>query len=439
MTGLHPGHHGHVAVIGGGISGLTAAYHLQKDSPWDVTLFEARDRLGGHADTQTVSISGEPDVVVDTGFIVFNDRNYPNFRRLLRGLDISPHPTEMSFSVSLTEDGVRGGFEYNGASLAGLFVQRRNLIRPMHWLLLREIARFNREAKAWLRAGVESDLPTGQWLAARGFGQQMLSRYLLPMTGAIWSASPSRILDFPANSMLHFLDNHGLLDLANRPQWFSLRGGSQTYVQSLARACDARWVVGDPVQRVRRIQDGVVIERAGGASERFDGVVMACHADDALRLLDTPDRLEREVLGAFRYSENRVYLHSDPEFMPQRRAAWASWNYVGSGTSETAPIALSYWMNALQDLDTDRLMVVTLNPESAPRQIHRELVYRHPQFDVSASIAQRRRAALQGHRGVWYAGAHWRWGFHEDGVVSGITAVQSMGVDVPLLGEVEAA
>ena len=225
MTGLHPGHHGRVAVIGGGISGLTAAYHLQKDSPWDVTLFESRDRLGGHADTHTVSITGEPDVVVDTGFIVFNDRNYPNFRRLLRGLDVAPHPTEMSFSVSLTEGGERGGFEYNGASLAGLFVQRRNLIRPMHWLLLREIARFNREAKASLRAGLGSDLSTGQWLAARGFGQQMLSRYLLPMTGSIWSASPSRILDFPATSMLHFLDNHGLLDLTNRPQWFSLRGG----------------------------------------------------------------------------------------------------------------------------------------------------------------------------------------------------------------------
>ena len=193
------------------------------------------------------------------------------------------------------------------------------------------------------------------------------------------------------------------------------------------------------MQEVDSRADGVWVGCRSRRAERFDAVVMACHADDALRLRKRPDGLEQEVLGAFQYSDNRVYLHSDPAFMPRRRAAWASWNYLGAGTGESAPIAVSYWMNELQDLDTDRLMVVTLNPEQTPAQVHRELVYRHPQFDRAAVAAQGQRSRIQGHRGVWYAGAHWRWGFHEDGVVSGITAVQQMGVQVPLLGELEAA
>ncbi len=428
-----------VAIVGAGISGLAAADAIGRHTPWDVTLFETRERLGGHAHTHQMAFPGEAEFSVDTGFIVCNNRNYPNFRNLLTRLDVDLHPTEMSFSVSLTEAGERGSFEYSGGTLSGLFVQRRNLLRPAHWLLLREIARFNREAKAATKSRTAREVRTGDWLEERGFGDPMVTRYLLPMTGAIWSSSPSQILDFPVSSMFHFMDNHGLLDFVNRPQWYSLRGGSHTYVRALASACRASIEVGKAVTQVAPRPDGTWVSFEGRNSERFDAVLMACHADDALRLLSDPDALEREILGAFHYSNNHVFLHSDARFMPRRRAAWAAWNYLGSGTGESAPIAVTYWMNALQDLQTERLMLVTLNPNQTPANVHRELVYRHPQFDQAAVAAQKKRPQIQGHRNVWYAGAHWRWGFHEDGVVSGITAVRSMGVDVPMLGEMEAA
>ena len=437
LASLDPEAPHRVAVVGAGISGLTCAHALTQHTAWDVTVFEARTRLGGHADTQYIEGLDEPSFPVDTGFIVFNDRNYPNFRRLIGDLGLQPTPTNMSFSVSLPGPSGAGAFEYNGGGIRGLFAQPSNVLRPRFWRLLRGIVRFNGLARQALKDPAQGDRSLGSWLAEHGFGEDVVNRYLLPMAGAVWSASPERIRDFPIGSLFHFLDNHGLLELNNRPQWYSLRGGSQTYVRALADTTPAKFVIGDPVLSVHRTEQGVEVRRAEGQHDHFDALVMACHGDDALSLLGDSDALEEELLGAFKYSENRVYLHSDPSHMPVRKAAWACWNYMGTGTAEDDPIAVSYWMNALQELTTERLMVVTLNPSTEPLHVHRQLTYRHPQFDAPARQAQKRRGELQGHRRVWYAGAHWRWGFHEDGVVSGLTAVQSMGAPVTMLGEME--
>lgn len=427
-----------VAIVGAGIAGLSAAYYASKHTHWAVTVFEAEPRLGGHAHTHELRDDSGRSFVVDTGFIVFNDRNYPNFRAILKDLEVSPHPTKMSFSVSLAQAGQRGSFEYNGGGLSGLFAQRSNLLSWKFWKLLKEIPRFNRLAKA-SRTVSRTDVQTvGQWLDDHGFDPWMVTRYLLPLAGAVWSMSPERVRDFPIQSLFHFLDNHGLLDLSNRPQWFSLNGGSQTYVNSLSLASGARFRIDHPVSCITSSDTGVELTCSDGSSEHFDAVIMACHADDALALIEQPDSVETNILGAFEYSDNKIVLHSDPTWMPVRRGAWASWNYVGSGDGENTPIAVSYWMNGLQQLDTDQLMVVTLNPDALPRQVHCQLNYRHPQFDLKALKAQERREELQGHRNIWYAGAHWRWGFHEDGVVSAIWALRSMGVSMPLLGEVAA-
>ncbi len=436
-AGFTAGSSSKIAVIGAGISGLTGAYYLTKLLGCEVHLFEARNRLGGHAHSHTLEFANERPFVVDTGFIVFNDRNYPNFRALLAELEVAPHPTDMSFSVSLAGRRGRGGFEYNGGNWRGLFAQYSNAFRPSFWQLLREIMRFTRRASETLKQGITIDESIGDWLTNNNFKGAFVAHYLLPMSGAIWSTSPRRVLDFPISALFHFLANHGLLDLSDRPQWYSLRGGSQTYVQSLARQIPDTLRLNEGVQAVITTPTGVEIVTSSGQREPFDAVLMACHADDALKLLDQPDALERDILGSFSYSENRVFLHSDATLMPVRRAAWASWNYVGSGQQDDELIAVSYWMNHLQELTTKHLMVVTLNPAKQPDHIHRELIYRHPQFDLRARQAQRRRAELQGHRRIWYAGAHWRWGFHEDGARSALEALQSMGVDAPLLGEME--
>jgi len=425
-----------VAVVGAGIAGLTSAFYLDRLTDHQVTVFETRDRIGGHAHSHQLVDDAGQAFVVDTGFIVFNDRNYPNFRQLLSTLDVDPHDTEMSFSVSLPRGGKRGGFEYNGGSLAGLFAQRRNLLNPRFWKLLRDIVRFNQLAKASRQTEL-GDQTVGAWLDQHGFGQAMVTQYLLPMAGAIWSASPQRIRDFPIQSLFHFLDNHGLLNLEDRPQWCSLRGGSRTYVNALLDACSAEFKVGSGVEQVIPSDTGCTLKTADGTEHEFDAVVMACHADEALAMLAEPDATERSILGAFDYSENTVFLHSDEQWMPLRRSAWASWNYMGSGDGEDDPIAVSYWMNGLQELTTEQLMVVTLNPAQTPARVIKKLVYRHPQFDLKAFHAQQRRGELQGHRNLWYAGAHWRWGFHEDGVISALWALKSMGVDVPLRDEME--
>jgi predicted NAD/FAD-binding protein len=426
-----------VAVIGAGVSGLSMAFHLGRETNWDVTVIEGRTRIGGHAHTHQLEFLDEPSFPVDTGFIVFNDRNYPHFRRLISELEIDATATDMSFSVSLPGPKGRGAFEYSGAGINGLFAQRSNALRPSFWRLLRDIDRFNRAGRATLRGGDFEDEPVGEWLSRRSFSAEFINRYLLPMAGAVWSASPQKIRAFPISSLFHFLDNHGLLEWNNRPQWLSIRGGSEVYVRQLVKACRATFKVGSEVTSILRQDKGVRVDLADGESDQYDAVVLACHADDALKLLSDSDPLESEILGSFEYSTNTTYLHSDPSLMPLRRQAWACWNYVGSGSSEDDPIAVSYWMNALQQLNTKRLMVVTLNPDKTPQDVHKEVTYRHPQFDMKARQAQHRRDELQGHRNAWYAGAHWRWGFHEDGVVSAVTACRSMGVPVPLLDEVE--
>ena len=427
-----------LAVVGAGISGLTAAYYASKLTQWDVTIFETSPRIGGHAHTHTLNDDSGQSFDVDTGFIVFNDRNYPNFRAILKELNVEQHRTEMSFSVSLPIDGRSGGFEYNGGSLGGLFVQRSQIVSLTFWKLLKEISRFNLRAKASLTHEQGLERTVGEWLDLHGFDESMVTRYLLPLAGAVWSASPQRIRDFPTRSLFHFLHNHGLLDLKDRPNWHSLRGGSQTYINSLVAGCSARFSTENPIEQIIPTQEGIELRCGDGAIEHFDYVLVACHADEALALLHQPDAFETEILGAFDYSDNKVFLHSDPAFMPIRRAAWASWNYVGSGDGESTPIAVSYWMNRLQELKTDQLMLVTLNPASMPQRVHRQLSYRHPQFDLKAIKAQQRQEELQGHRNIWYAGAYWRWGFHEDGVVSALWALRHMGVPAPLLDEMEA-
>lgn len=427
-----------LAIVGSGIAGLTAAYYASKLTQWTITVYEAGSRLGGHAHSHTLEDDAGNDFTVDTGFIVFNDRNYPNFRAILKDLDVVSTHTEMSFSVSLPKERRRGSFEYNGGSMGGLFAQRSNLVNGRFWNMLREILRFNRLAKAAHRQANMLDESIGSWLDKNGFSEDMVVRYLLPMAAAVWSASTHRIRDFPVRSLFHFLDNHGLLDIQDRPQWFSLLGGSQSYVAALSASSGAQFLTHTAVARILTDDEGVKVCLADGRVDAFDAVLIACHADEALALLDQPDQTETSILGAFSYSDNQVFLHSDAAWMPVRFGAWASWNYTRQTDCETAPVSVSYWMNKLQDLNTEQLMLVTLNPDSVPRRVHREMSYRHPQFDLKARDAQQQSDKLQGHRNCWYAGAHWRWGFHEDGVVSALWALRSMGVPVTVLDEMEA-
>ncbi|WP_355662011.1 NAD(P)/FAD-dependent oxidoreductase [Halomonas salifodinae] len=413
----------HIAVVGSGIAGMAAAWYLS--SRHRVTLFEADQRLGGHTATMDVSLDGR-DYAIDTGFIVFNDWTYPHFQRLLSRLDVATQPTEMSFSVHE----IGADFEYNGHTLGSLFAQRGNLLRPRFYRLLAQILRFNRQAVRDLERGdLAPDLTLGDYLTANGYGRDFQRRYLLPMGAAIWSASLGDMRDFPLAFFLRFFRNHGLLSIHDRPQWYTLVGGSRSYIPALTAPYAERIRLATPVQGIRRQADGVQVRSAAGL-EHFDQVVLACHADQALALLEDPSPAERGVLSALPYQDNEVVLHTDTRLLPRRRRAWASWNYRLDGRSEAARVSVTYDMNILQRLEAPHTFCVTLNDTISidPARILGRYRYAHPQFTLAGEAAKARHAEISGpERHTHFCGAYWRNGFHEDGVWSALRVAEALG------------
>ncbi|XKE45176.1 FAD-dependent oxidoreductase [Halomonas organivorans] len=426
-----------IAVVGSGIAGMAAGWYLS--ARHEVTLFEAAPRLGGHTATVDVELDGRHHAV-DTGFIVFNDWTYPHFRRLLADLDVASQPTEMSFSVHETAR----DFEYNGHSLASLFAQRSNLLRPSFHGLLRDILRFNREAtEALVEDRLPDDLTLGDYLDLGGYGPAFQHRYLLPMGAAIWSASLGDIRAFPARFFVRFFHHHGLLSVNERPQWYTLVGGSRAYIPGLTAPYAQRIRLATPVAGIRREAEGVRVRSPRG-EERFDQVVLACHSDQALSLLEDASQAEREILGALPYQDNEVVLHTDTRLLPRRRRAWASWNYRLDGRGDEARVSVTYNMNILQRLEAPATFCVTLNDGAsiAPEHILGRYTYAHPQFSLAGQAAQARHGEISGPR--WrthFCGAYWRNGFHEDGVWSALRVARSLGCDerTPRHGDVPQA
>lgn len=410
-----------IAVIGSGVAGLGAAWALE--GLHELVLYEAEDRLGGHANTVTIDYDGAP-VTVDTGFIVYNEENYPNLRGLFGALDVETRLTDMSFACA------GGGVEWSSNFPRGVFAQKRNLVRPDFLGMLNDIRRFYAVARSDLLAGDIDDLTLSAWLRLRRFGGGFRDRFLLPMGAAIWSTTEGGIGDFPARSFLRFLANHGLLQF--RPaRWRTVVGGSRTYVDRIGEALGDSVRTGAAVVAVRRTPAGVIVRDRHGREDRFDQVILACHAPQALALLEAPDAEERALLSAIRYAPNRAVLHRDPGLMPSRESAWGSWNYVTNPCAETDPY-VTYWMNNLQGLDPTRPLFVSLNgPAPDPALTFAAFDYEHPQFDTAALAAQRRFGRIQGRGGVWYAGAWLGYGFHEDGVTSGVKAALALGGKVP--------
>jgi uncharacterized protein len=419
-----------VAVVGSGVAGLAAAHRLRRHA--QVTLYEASDALGGHANTVQIELPNRQGKRVthgvDTGFLVFNERTYPGLIALFEELGVETVASDMSFSVQVPQVRLGGGaLEWSGSSLSTVFAQRSNLLRPRFWGMLQDLLRFNQVCTALALRGQEEQLrqPLKQFLEANHFGAAFRDWYLLPMLGCIWSCPVQQMLDFPVATMIRFCHNHGLLQISNRPQWFTVMGGSRQYVRKIAQDLDAR--LSSPVERIERDATGVKIVSKGRV-ELFDAVVLAVHSDQALRLIDRPTASETAVLGAIGYQANRAVLHTDTRQLPRRRAAWAAWNYerADNAAQETSAVCLHYWINRLQPLPFAQELVVSLNPVRPIDQTHilAEFNYEHPVFDLAAIDAQARVPALQGVQRTWYCGAWTGYGFHEDGVQSGYRAAQ---------------
>lgn len=429
-----------IAVIGSGIAGNAAAYALHGSA--QVTLYERETRFGGHSATVDVGYDGDA-ISVDTGFIVYNELNYPNLKALFAELDVATKPSRMSFSVSIDQ----GRLEWCGRGdrpLSGLFAQRRNAVSPAFWMMLKELLRFRATALRDLaqeRVNERIDqcidqrignVSLGAYVARHGFSRRFVDTVLVPMGAAIWSTSPRAMLDFPASAFLVFFDNHRLLH-RSRPQWRTVRGGSRTYVEKLTRPvrCGAR--LATPAAAVRSLGKGTEVVDDRGNRDVFDHVIIATHAPQAFALLDrAPDRVRR-LLQDFRTAENTAYLHRDVRLMPKRRAAWAAWNVLSAPAAETAPVSLTYWMNLLQNIDERRPLFVTLNPprEPDPALTFGRYCFAHPQFDPAAVAARAQLPSIQGIGGIWFCGAWTGHGFHEDGLVSGLSVAEALGGGVP--------
>ncbi|MGI9476599.1 MAG: NAD(P)/FAD-dependent oxidoreductase [Hyphomicrobiaceae bacterium] len=410
-----------IAVVGSGISGMSAAWLLNQTA--DVTLFEKAARIGGHTYTATVA-AGDSSTAVDMGFIVYNEETYPNLTALFDHLGVTSQTTDMSLAVSLDN----GRLEYGGGSLAQLFAQKRNLLRPRYWSMLRDLVRFYRTAAKDLPALERSGATLGAYLAANRYGVAFQQDHLLPMAAAIWSMPTSDVLNYPAHAFIQFHNNHGLLKLAGRPLWRTVSGGSQAYVERLMAPLGNRVRKGIGIQSIERLPDSVVLRTSEGSCEVFDQVVIATHADHALALLANPTAEERRVLSAFRYNDNCAILHSDARLMPKRRRAWASWNYIGGRQHDTSDLTVTYWMNSLQALSLDTPLFVTLNPDRDidPAKIFKTERFEHPIIDTAATNAQQELWTLQGQDRLWYCGAYFGAGFHEDGLQSGLAVAEAL-------------
>ncbi len=413
-----------IAVIGAGIAGLTAASLLQRRH--DINVLEANDYVGGHTNTIDVVEDGR-GLSVDTGFIVFNETNYPNLCRMFDRLGVEVRETDMSFSVRCD----RSGLEYNGSTLDRLFVQRRNLLRPAFWSMLVDIVRFHRRAPMELADGLTDETTVAQYLAQRNYGAAFVEQYLVPLGAALWSCSATRFREFPMRFVIEFLHNHRMLQISGRPRWKTVVGGSREYVRLLTADFAARIRTRTVVTQVRRVAGGVELALRDGRRERFDEVVLAAHADQSLALVSDSDAVEEELLRAFPYQNNDVVLHTDTAMLPRSREAWASWNYRVPRNGQ-APACVTYNMNMLQGLDSARTYCVSLNQSDdiEASRVIRRLRYAHPAFGPGRAHAQARHAELVRRRGISYCGAYWGYGFHEDGVRSALTVCDGFGIGV---------
>lgn len=416
-----------IAIIGSGISGLGAGYLLHPHH--EITLYESASVLGGHSRTKTIQLA-EGAVPVDTGFIVFNKRNYPHLTALFEKIGVPIAPSNMSFGVSIDS----GKIEYGTRRLTDMFAQPANLLRPAFWRMLKDIMRFNKQAHRYLQQDYQGSLK--DCLDEMGMGEWFRRYYLLAMGAAIWSTPLAQMEHFPARTFLRFFDNHGLLTVSDQPQWYTVVGGSQQYVKRLSASFLGNIRIGCGVKAVHREAKGVSVLDANGQINYYDAVIFACHSDQVLQILKTPTEQESQALSAIRYQPNVAVLHTDKQFMPKRSRAWSSWVYMSQKKpSDDANISLTYWMNNLQPLPTKTPVLVTLNPNEMPKA---DLVYdvhefAHPVFDEAAIQAQTQLHDLQGQDRLWFAGAYTRYGFHEDGLLSAVNIAQKMGVPIPWL------
>jgi predicted NAD/FAD-binding protein len=412
-----------IAIIGSGISGLTAAYYLNKHH--DICLYEADSRLGGHTATKEIHVNGKK-YLIDTGFIVFNDWTYPNFIKLLNELGVDSQPTDMGFSVFNPTD----GFEYAGTNLATLFAQKRNLFSLTHWKMLRDIVRFNKEAVVDLEEGnLEPSESLVHYLARKKYSAAFSERYLIPMGSAIWSATQGAMLEFPLEFFIRFFKNHGLLNVVNRPQWRVIKGGSSAYIAPLVKSFKDKIKLNSPVTRIIRHDSHIeIITHAG--SEFYDDVVIACHSDQALAMLNDATLEEQAILKAITYQNNDVVMHTDTRLLPRRKHTWSSWNYLLQSNTQKPPV-LTYSMNILQGIKSDVEFCVTLNATDKidSTKILGRYEYAHPVFSQAVIQAQQQWKSINGVNRTWFCGAYWFNGFHEDGVNSALRVVKELGVN----------
>lgn len=432
-----------IAIIGSGVTGLSACWLLREE--YEVTLFEKNNYLGGHTHTHDVDEDNE-QLAIDSGFIVYNEKNYPNLVGLFNELNVKTQNTDMSFAFSLNQ----GELEYAGSGLSGMFAQRGNLIRIKHWRLLKEIVRFNKVAHQVLATHSEtakpsltdsSDLTLGEFLKKHEFTQDLQRNYLLPMGAAIWSCPIEVMTDFPAYSFLRFFANHGLIDLKNRPQWRTVVGGSREYIRKMMQQMQTDILLETGAISVKRESGKIYVETANGTNS-FDHVILACHADEAHALLGTDSSKDEDaILGAFSYQENKTYLHTDESLMPKRSKAWCSWNYLATTNQENDKVTATYWMNRLQGLDAKKNYLVTLNPfqEIDPTKIIKQMTYHHPVFHNEALRAQKRLDEIQGKQNTWFCGSYCGYGFHEDALTSSVKVCEQLGITAPWLKSLKSA
>lgn len=405
-----------IAIVGSGISGLGAAWLLQQKH--EITLYEKAGRIGGHSNTVVVN-----DTPIDTGFIVYNARNYPNLVGLFETLGVATEKSNMSFAVSMGQ----GEMEYAGTNLNTVFAQRKNILNPRFLKMLRDIMRFNKNAPKLLETN--RSLTLGEYLDELKMGEWFRVRYLLPMAGAIWSCPLATMLAYPAQSFLRFFANHGLLTVSDQPQWYTVTGGSKEYIKKITAPFQDKILTNAGVVAITRDVDSVTVEDVQGNKETYDHVVIAAHGDQILPMLKDADGNERKILSQFRYQPNRAVLHSDVRLMPKSKRVWSSWNY--SGANSDAKIPVTYWMNKLQNLPPEKNYFVTLNPYIEPNDIHYECEYDHPVFDNGTLAAQQQLHTIQGERRTWFCGAWTRYGFHEDGLLSAVNVAEKLGAPIP--------